>query len=103
MMRHLLAFSLATCISVSALPSASHAQDFPTRTIRIIANQSPGGISDIFIRAVGEELHERWGQPVVVENRPGGRENIGVRACQDSTPDGYTICILYSDALVYNP
>jgi tripartite-type tricarboxylate transporter receptor subunit TctC len=103
MMRHLLAFSLATCIGVSALPSASHAQDFPTRTIRIIANQSPGGISDIFIRAVGEELHKRWGQPVVVENRPGGRENIGVRACQDSTPDGYTICILYSDALVYNP
>lgn len=79
------------------------AQDFPSRTIRVIANQSAGGISDVFIRAVGEELAKRWGQPVVVENRPGGRENIGVKACQDSTPDGYTICILYSDALVYNP
>jgi tripartite-type tricarboxylate transporter receptor subunit TctC len=39
----------------------------------------------------------------VVENRPGGMENIGVRACQDSEPDGYTICILYSDPLVFNP
>jgi tripartite-type tricarboxylate transporter receptor subunit TctC len=90
----------ALCGSAS-LPAI--AQDFPSRTIRVIANQSPGGISDIFIRAVGEELSKRWKQPVVVENRPGGRENIGVKACQDSEPDGYTICILYSDALVYNP
>jgi tripartite-type tricarboxylate transporter receptor subunit TctC len=102
-MRHLFTFSLAACLGASVLPPPAQAQDFPTRPIRIIANQSPGGISDIFIRAVGEELHKRWGQPVVVENRPGGRENIGVRACQDSKPDGYTVCILYSDALVYNP
>jgi tripartite-type tricarboxylate transporter receptor subunit TctC len=99
---------LACLISGAALalmgvnfPAAG--QDYPTRTIRVIANQSPGGISDIFIRAVGEELHKRWKQPVVVENRPGGMENIGVRACQDSPPDGYTICILYSDPLVFNP
>jgi len=102
-MRHLFALSLAACIGASALPPVAQAQEFPVRPIRIIANQSAGGISDIFIRAVAEELHKRWGQPVVVENRPGGRENIGVRACQDSAPDGYTVCILYSDALVYNP
>lgn len=90
-------------LSAVAVSQPAMAQDYPTRPIRVIANQSPGGISDIFIRAVGEELHKRWKQPVVVENRPGGMENIGVRACQDSQPDGYTICILYSDPLVFNP
>lgn len=93
----------AAVLAMDALYVPASAQDYPARTIRVIANQSPGGISDIFIRAVGEELHKRWKQPVVVENRPGGMENIGVRACQDSQPDGYTICILYSDPLVFNP
>lgn len=93
----------AAILVLDAVYAPAPAQDYPTRSIRVIANQSPGGISDIFIRAVGEELHKRWKQPVVVENRPGGMENIGVRACQDSQPDGYTICILYSDPLVFNP
>lgn len=93
----------AAILASGAVNMPASAQDYPIRPIRVIANQSPGGISDIFIRAVGEELHKRWKQPVVVENRPGGMENIGVRACQDSQPDGYTICILYSDPLVFNP
>src|SRR5829696_3487252 len=92
---------LAACL---VLPAASlMAQEYPSRPIRAISNQSAGGLSDIFMRVLGEELHKRWRQPVVVENRPGGAQNIGVRACQDAPPDGYTICILYSDALVYNP
>jgi len=102
-MRFLTALSFAALFGAAAIPHAAIAQEFPSRTIRVIANQSAGGISDVFIRAVAEELHKRWGQPVIVENRPGGRENIGVKACQDSAPDGYTVCILYSDALVYNP
>jgi tripartite-type tricarboxylate transporter receptor subunit TctC len=85
-------------------PSVSaQAQEYPTRVVRAITNLSAGGLSDIFMRALGEELHKRWGKPIVVENRPGGTQNIGVRACQDAAPDGYTICILLSDALVYNP
>ena len=78
-------------------------QDYPNRVIHAITNLSAGGISDIFMRGLGEELRKRWGQTVVVENRPGGSYNIGVRACADAPPDGYTICILLSDALVYNP
>ena len=93
--------AVAACLLLPAAPSA--AQEYPSRPIRAISNQSAGGLSDIFMRALGEELHKRLGQPVVVENRPGGAQNIGVRACQDAPPDGYTICILYSDALVYNP
>lgn len=79
-----------------------HAQSYPAKPVRVIATSSAGGISDIFIRIVGEELHKRWGQPLVIENRPGGQFNIGARACADAAPDGYTICIMPTDVLQYN-
>jgi len=82
--------------------AASHAQDYPVRPIRAIATTSAGGISDLFMRALGEELHKRLGQPVVVENRPGGANNLGTRACADAAPDGYTICITQTEPIVYN-
>jgi tripartite-type tricarboxylate transporter receptor subunit TctC len=78
------------------------AQDYPTRPIRVITNTSAGGLSDIFARAVGEEIRKDWGQPLIVDNRPGGSQNTGSRACSDSTGDGYTICILNADSIVYN-
>jgi tripartite-type tricarboxylate transporter receptor subunit TctC len=92
------AFALLVLV---AAPSAL-AQDFPNKPVRVIASSSAGGISDIFIRIVGEELQKKWGQPLVVENRPGGQFNIGAKACADAPPDGYTICILPSDVLQYN-
>ena len=64
-----------------AAASPLPAQDFPNKPVRVIASSSAGGISDIFIRIVGEELHKKWGQPLVVENRPGGQFNIGAKAC----------------------
>jgi len=54
------------------------------------------------MRALGEELRQRLGQPLIIENRPGGAMNLGTRACADSTPDGYTICITNADAMLYN-
>ena len=54
------------------------------------------------MRALGEELRQRLGQPLVVENRPGGMQNVGARACTEAPPDGYTICIINADPLVYN-
>jgi tripartite-type tricarboxylate transporter receptor subunit TctC len=90
------ALAAASC----ALPAC--AQDYPTRPIHVITTTSAGGLSDIFARALGEELHKRWGQPLVIDNRPGGSQNVGVRACGDSAPDGYTICIINADPLIYN-
>ena len=78
------------------------AQDWPTRPIRALTTTSPGGISDVFMRALGERLGERLGRPIVIENRPGGMQNVGARACQDSAPDGYTICIINADPMIYN-
>jgi len=84
----------------AALPAA--AQDYPARPIHIITATSPGGTSDVYIRVLGEELRKVWGQPIVVDNRPGGGLNIGGLACAQAPNDGYTICILPSETLTYN-
>jgi tripartite-type tricarboxylate transporter receptor subunit TctC len=75
------------------------AQAYPTRTIRIIVTTSPGGISDVFLRAISDPLHQRLGQPVIVENRPGGNMIIGARACAEAAPDGYTLCVMPAEPL----
>jgi tripartite-type tricarboxylate transporter receptor subunit TctC len=91
---------VAAALAAFALPAA--AQDYPSKPMRVIASSAAGGISDIFMRTLGEQLHKRWGQPVIIENRPGGNFNIGSRACADAAPDGYTICIMSNEAVTYN-
>ena len=85
-----------------ALASPALAQDYPTRPIRALTTTSAGGISDVFMRALGDELLKRWRQPIVVENRPGGMQNMGARACAEAPPDSYTICILNAEPIAYN-
>ncbi len=94
--------SIATFILLLLATLSAGAQDWPTRPIRALTTASPGGISDVFMRTLGERLRERLGHPIVVENRPGGMQNVGARACQDSAPDGYTICIINADPIIYN-
>ena len=84
-----------------ALPAA--AQDYPTRPIRVIASQGPGGLSDIWMRAVADEMGPVLGGTVVVEDRTGAGGSIGARACGEAAPDGYTFCILPAEAMVINP
>jgi tripartite-type tricarboxylate transporter receptor subunit TctC len=93
---------LFTSLLALTLPSLATAQDYPTRPIKAITTTSAGGLSDLFMRALGEEIHKRWGQPLIIENRPGGAMNVGTRACTEAAPDGYTICITNADAMVYN-
>lgn len=92
---------IAALLSCAASGPA-YAQAYPDRPIRVIGSSSPGGISDVFIRAVGEELQKRLGQPLVVENRAGGAFNIATRACTEAANDGYTICILPNEPVTYN-
>jgi tripartite-type tricarboxylate transporter receptor subunit TctC len=94
-------FVMATALVLLGL-STAQAQDYPTRPIRAITTTSAGGLSDLFMRALGDELHKRWGQPLIVDNRPGGAMNVGTRACTEAPPDGYTICITNADAMAYN-
>jgi tripartite-type tricarboxylate transporter receptor subunit TctC len=89
-------------VALMAVAGPALAQDYPTRPVRALTTTSAGGISDIFMRALGDELLKRWGQPIVVENRPGGMQNLGARACSEALPDGYTICILNAEPIAYN-
>jgi tripartite-type tricarboxylate transporter receptor subunit TctC len=96
----ILAAMLALIAGLASTPT--QAQDYPSRPIRALTTTSAGGISDIFMRALGDEMLKRWGQPIVVENRPGGMQNLGARACTEAPPDGYTICILNAEPIAYN-
>jgi tripartite-type tricarboxylate transporter receptor subunit TctC len=99
-MKHLVA--VIGLLAVVGGETPSRAQDYPARPIKVLTTTSAGGISDIFMRALGDELLKRWGQPIVVENRPGGMQNLGARACSEAAPDGYTICILNAEPVAYN-
>jgi len=85
-----------------ALAPSAQAQDYPSRPVKLIIPLGPGGAGDVFTRLLAEELQKRLGQPFVVENRPGGGLNIGSRACAEAPPDGYTLCILSGEPVVYN-
>jgi tripartite-type tricarboxylate transporter receptor subunit TctC len=93
---------IAIALTWLALLTPAAAQDWPTRAVRIIIPLGPGGGGDVFARLLAEEFHKRFGQPFVVENRPGGGLNIGTRACAEAAPDGYTICVLSGEPVIYN-
>jgi tripartite-type tricarboxylate transporter receptor subunit TctC len=78
-----------------ALPSLARAQGaaFPTRPVRIVVAFTAGGTTDIIARLVGAQLERRWGQPVVIDNRPGAGGNIGADHVAKSPPDGYTLLV----------
>ena len=94
--------ALALCALIAAAMPAA-AEDYPLRPIRVIASQGPGGLSDVWMRAVADEMGPIIGGTVVVEDRMGAGGSIGARACGEAPPDGYTFCILPAEASVINP
>ena len=93
---------IAVAMAAVTLCARAQAQDYPTRPVRIFIPLAAGGGGDVFTRALADELQKAWGQPVLVENRPGGSQNVGARACAEAVPDGYTICVLSTEAMIYN-
>jgi tripartite-type tricarboxylate transporter receptor subunit TctC len=101
---HFIGRTLALALSVAAVFSTSaHAQQYPTRPVRMIIPIPPGGAPDIAGRVVGEKLGEYLGQPIVVENRPGANGNIAGDLVAKSTPDGYTLGLLADSMVTTNP
>src|SRR3989454_3176422 len=94
----LLTMAAGGCFSTTP----AQAQLYPTKPVRVITANSAGGTSDIFVRALGDELQKRWGQPVIIENRSGGGMNIAGRACAEAPNDGYNICLLPNETLTLN-
>src|SRR4051812_46525034 len=76
---------------LGAFAATASAQGFPSRTVRIIEPAGPGSAVDVFARKLSEGLSTRWGQPVVVDNKPGGNSAIGAREAARAAPDGYTL------------
>ena len=75
-----------------ALPGAAHAQQkFPVKPIRIVVAFSAGGTSDILARLITQGMGEAWGQPIVIEPRPGAGGTLAAAIVAKATPDGYTL------------
>jgi len=95
--------AILTLLALAAPTPPAAAQDYPTRPIRAIASQGPGGLSDLFMRALGEQMGPALGTSIVVEDRVGAEGTVGAKACAEAAPDGYTICILPGETIVINP
>jgi tripartite-type tricarboxylate transporter receptor subunit TctC len=79
------------------------AQPYPSKPIRIVVPSPAGGPSDVGARVVGERLSASWGQPAVIENRPGGNNIIGTQVVAKAPPDGYTILMALDSTLTMHP
>jgi tripartite-type tricarboxylate transporter receptor subunit TctC len=92
----------AVLIGMVFLATAVSAQEWPTKTVRIIVPFPAGGSADLLPRYIGESLQKQWGQPVIVDNRPGAAGNIGAAAVFQAEPDGYTLLSAPPPPLVIN-
>lgn len=105
MFLHPMFLAKAACaVGLAAAALAAAAQPaYPSRPIKLIVPLAPGGPVDLVARRLGDSLSKQMGQPVTVENRPGGSGIIGANACKASAPDGHTLCVMLSDTLAINP
>jgi len=92
---------LVASVAAIALAGTACAQGFPSKPIRIVITFPPGGTNDFLGRVISQKLQEKWGQPVILENRPGAGGNIGSDFVAKSAPDGYTL-LLGTNTLVMN-
>ncbi len=89
-------YFFAAAMVGAIISCGAYAQTFPTKTVRIILPFPAGGPPDILNRAIAGKLSPAWGQPVIIENRPGANGNIGALAVANAPPDGYTLLAIYS-------
>jgi tripartite-type tricarboxylate transporter receptor subunit TctC len=94
---------LLAAAALAAAPVLAPAQAFPARPVKIVVPTSAGGATDSFARALAQQLAETWGQPVLVENRPGANQIIGADYVSKSAPDGYTLMVSDASSFVMNP
>lgn len=99
-MRRAVRQGLIMCVLAMSTASAFAQQDYPVKPIRLIVPYAPGGATTILARLAGEKLTEKWGQQILVDNRPGGNAIIGSEAMARSAPDGYTVLLMTSAHII---
>jgi len=97
-----LMLTLAFAFAIASGPDAK-AQNYPNRPIRIVVPYPAGGGIDLIARAIGNQLTQRWGQPVIAENRPGSGTIVAAEGVARSAPDGYTLMLTTDATLTINP
>ena len=95
--------SVCAACCLATIAATAQPQSYPSKPIKVIVPAAPGGATDLTARLVAQKMSERFGQPVLVENRPGGNEVIGVDAVAKSAPDGYTVLLTAPAAVAILP
>jgi tripartite-type tricarboxylate transporter receptor subunit TctC len=90
-------------LAAALLPGLAAAQAYPVKPIRIVVPWAPGGSTDVLARLIGIKMSENWGQPAVVENKPGASGNIGSELVAKAPPDGYTLLVGSVSTHAMNP
>src|SRR4029434_3725483 len=98
----LIALALLSALATSPTTAQERADAFPTRAIKIVVPFPAGGPSDVLARLIGQKMSEDWGQPVVIENRPGANTVIGAQLVAKAAPDGYTLLMAIDSTLTMN-
>jgi tripartite-type tricarboxylate transporter receptor subunit TctC len=98
-------FISRTVISLLLVCAAglARAQSYPDRPIKLIVSIAAGSVTDVIMRAASVELQTQLGQPLIIENRGGASGIIAAQSCAQSTPDGYTLCVIYHSTMSFNP
>jgi tripartite-type tricarboxylate transporter receptor subunit TctC len=97
------AATLVVATLLTATTGGAGAQTFPSGTVKLIVPVPPGGVTDIMARTVAQRLTESWGQPVVVDNRPGGNYAVGAQAVARAPADGLTLMVAPDSTVTANP
>ena len=85
------------------LASQAHAANYPTKPVRVVVPYAPGGLPDTVARVVGKSLSEKWGQQVLIDNRPGGNGVVSAQFVSSSPADGYTLMVTDNSLVAINP
>ncbi|HUP30263.1 MAG TPA: tripartite tricarboxylate transporter substrate-binding protein, partial [Usitatibacter sp.] len=94
MNRFIRAAALAAFTAITFTGAAVAATDYPTRSVKWVVPYTPGGTTDVLARIIAGWLSEKMGQQFVIENKPGGGNNIGVESVVNAAPDGYTLLLV---------
>lgn len=95
--------SVLALACVALLPMAALAQNFPSKPVRLIVTYPPGGSSDLMARIMGQKLSEVWGQPIIIESKPGAAGSIGMEFAARQPADGYTFVVGNLGPVAVNP